>query len=121
MRGQLLLQEADLALQSHQLAAHLLRCVLATPPDRKDDNPQNYDEQDFHKDDWRDYTLCSAVLGKWDCVQTACLYAVRILTRQPIGPGGCAEAILFLGIPRGCGTTGHLIPVDGGLSETIRR
>ena len=48
-------------------------------------------------------------------------YAERTLTRQPIDPSDCAEAILFLGSPRARCTTGHLIPVDGGLTEAILR
>jgi rhamnose utilization protein RhaD (predicted bifunctional aldolase and dehydrogenase)/NAD(P)-dependent dehydrogenase (short-subunit alcohol dehydrogenase family) len=48
-------------------------------------------------------------------------YAERTLTRQPIDPSDCAEAILFLGSPRARCTTGHLIPVDGGLIEAILR
>jgi NAD(P)-dependent dehydrogenase (short-subunit alcohol dehydrogenase family) len=48
-------------------------------------------------------------------------YAQRTLTRQPIDPSDCAEAILFLGSPRARCTTGHLIPVDGGLPEAILR
>jgi rhamnose utilization protein RhaD (predicted bifunctional aldolase and dehydrogenase)/NAD(P)-dependent dehydrogenase (short-subunit alcohol dehydrogenase family) len=48
-------------------------------------------------------------------------YAERTLTRQPIDPSDCAEAILFLASPRARCTTGHLIPVDGGLAEAILR
>jgi rhamnose utilization protein RhaD (predicted bifunctional aldolase and dehydrogenase)/NAD(P)-dependent dehydrogenase (short-subunit alcohol dehydrogenase family) len=48
-------------------------------------------------------------------------YAERTLTRQPIDPSDCAEAILFLASPRTRCTTGHLIPVDGGLAEAILR
>jgi rhamnose utilization protein RhaD (predicted bifunctional aldolase and dehydrogenase)/NAD(P)-dependent dehydrogenase (short-subunit alcohol dehydrogenase family) len=48
-------------------------------------------------------------------------YAERTLTRQPIDPSDCAEAILFLASPRSRCTTGHLIPVDGGLAEAILR
>jgi NAD(P)-dependent dehydrogenase (short-subunit alcohol dehydrogenase family) len=48
-------------------------------------------------------------------------YAERTLTRQPIDPSDCAEAILFLASPRARCTTGHLIPVDGGLTEAILR
>jgi rhamnose utilization protein RhaD (predicted bifunctional aldolase and dehydrogenase)/NAD(P)-dependent dehydrogenase (short-subunit alcohol dehydrogenase family) len=48
-------------------------------------------------------------------------YAKRTLTRQPIDPSDCAEAILFLASPRTRCTTGHLIPVDGGLTEAILR
>jgi NAD(P)-dependent dehydrogenase (short-subunit alcohol dehydrogenase family) len=48
-------------------------------------------------------------------------YAKRTLTQQPIDPANCAEAILFLAGPRSRCTTGHLIPVDGGLTEAILR
>jgi NAD(P)-dependent dehydrogenase (short-subunit alcohol dehydrogenase family) len=48
-------------------------------------------------------------------------YAERTLTRQPIDPSDCAEAILYLASPRTRCTTGHLIPVDGGLTEAILR
>jgi rhamnose utilization protein RhaD (predicted bifunctional aldolase and dehydrogenase)/NAD(P)-dependent dehydrogenase (short-subunit alcohol dehydrogenase family) len=48
-------------------------------------------------------------------------YAKRTLTHQPIDPADCAEAILFLGSPRARCTSGHLIPVDGGLSEAFLR
>jgi NAD(P)-dependent dehydrogenase (short-subunit alcohol dehydrogenase family) len=43
------------------------------------------------------------------------------LTHRPIDPAGCAEAILFLASPRSRCTTGHLIPVDGGLPEAFLR
>ncbi len=48
-------------------------------------------------------------------------YARRTLTHQPIGPEDCAEAILFLAGPRTRCTSGHLIPVDGGLPEAFLR
>jgi rhamnose utilization protein RhaD (predicted bifunctional aldolase and dehydrogenase)/NAD(P)-dependent dehydrogenase (short-subunit alcohol dehydrogenase family) len=48
-------------------------------------------------------------------------YAQRTLTHQPIDPADCAEAILFLAGPRSRCTTGHLIPVDGGLTEAFLR
>ena len=51
----------------------------------------------------------------------AAYYAERTLTRQPIDPADCAEAILFLASPRSRCTTGHLIPVDGGLTEAFMR
>lgn len=48
-------------------------------------------------------------------------YAQRTLTRQPIDPQDCASAILFLAGPQSRCTTGHLIPVDGGLTEAFLR
>jgi NAD(P)-dependent dehydrogenase (short-subunit alcohol dehydrogenase family) len=48
-------------------------------------------------------------------------YAKRTLTHQPIDPADCAEAILFLASPRARCTSGHLIPVDGGLTEAFLR
>jgi rhamnose utilization protein RhaD (predicted bifunctional aldolase and dehydrogenase)/NAD(P)-dependent dehydrogenase (short-subunit alcohol dehydrogenase family) len=48
-------------------------------------------------------------------------YAERTLTHQPIDPRTCAEAILFLAGPKAPCTTGHLIPVDGGLVEAFLR
>jgi hypothetical protein len=43
------------------------------------------------------------------------------LTHIPIDPRDCAQAILFLGGPLTPCTTGHLIPVDGGLVEGYLR
>lgn len=48
-------------------------------------------------------------------------YAKRTLTHQPIDPIDCAEALLFLASPRARCTSGHLIPVDGGLPEAFLR
>ena len=48
-------------------------------------------------------------------------YATRTLTHQPIDPTDCAQAILFLAGPLARCTTGHLIPVDGGLTEAYLR
>ena len=48
-------------------------------------------------------------------------YATRTLTHQPIDPKDCALAILFLAGPHARCTTGHLIPVDGGLTEAYLR
>ncbi len=48
-------------------------------------------------------------------------YAKRTLTHQPIDPADCAEAILFLAGDRARCTSGHLIPVDGGLTEAFLR
>jgi len=51
----------------------------------------------------------------------ATFYAQRTLTHQPIEPNDCAEAIVFLAGPHARCTTGHLIPVDGGLPEAFLR
>jgi rhamnose utilization protein RhaD (predicted bifunctional aldolase and dehydrogenase)/NAD(P)-dependent dehydrogenase (short-subunit alcohol dehydrogenase family) len=51
----------------------------------------------------------------------AVYYAERSLTRKTIEPADCAEAILFLASPRSRCTTGHLIPVDGGLADAFLR
>ncbi len=51
----------------------------------------------------------------------AAFYAKRTLTHVPIDPKDCAEAILFIGGPRAPVTTGHLFPVDGGLTEAYLR
>lgn len=51
----------------------------------------------------------------------ASFYAERTLTHKAIDPIDCAEAILFLASPRSRCTTGHLIPVDGGLTEAFLR
>jgi rhamnose utilization protein RhaD (predicted bifunctional aldolase and dehydrogenase)/NAD(P)-dependent dehydrogenase (short-subunit alcohol dehydrogenase family) len=48
-------------------------------------------------------------------------YAKRTLTQRPIDPQDCAAAILFLAGPQSRCTTGHLIPVDGGLAEAFLR
>jgi rhamnose utilization protein RhaD (predicted bifunctional aldolase and dehydrogenase)/NAD(P)-dependent dehydrogenase (short-subunit alcohol dehydrogenase family) len=48
-------------------------------------------------------------------------YAKRTLTHRSIAPRDCAEAILFLAGPKSRCTTGHLIPVDGGLAEAFLR
>ncbi len=51
----------------------------------------------------------------------ASFYAERTLTHKAIDPIDCAESILFLASPRSRCTTGHLIPVDGGLTEAYLR
>jgi rhamnose utilization protein RhaD (predicted bifunctional aldolase and dehydrogenase)/NAD(P)-dependent dehydrogenase (short-subunit alcohol dehydrogenase family) len=48
-------------------------------------------------------------------------YAQRTLTHKPIEPEDCAKAILFLAGPQARCTSGHLIPVDGGLTEAFLR
>jgi len=48
-------------------------------------------------------------------------YARRTITRLPILPQDCANAILFLTGDQSAKTTGHVIPVDGGLPEAFLR
>lgn len=48
-------------------------------------------------------------------------YAQRNLTKASIEPSDCAEAILYLASARAQCTTGHIVPVDGGLSEAFLR
>ncbi len=48
-------------------------------------------------------------------------YAQRTLTHQPIDPVDCAEAMLYLAGDKARCTSGHLIPVDGGLAEAFLR
>jgi rhamnulose-1-phosphate aldolase/alcohol dehydrogenase len=51
----------------------------------------------------------------------AVFYAERSLTRSPITPEDQAEAILLLVSGRLSKTTGHIIPVDGGLADGFMR
>ena len=48
-------------------------------------------------------------------------YAQRTITRAPILPLDCAQAILWLAGDQSAKTTGHVIPVDGGLPEAFLR
>jgi len=48
-------------------------------------------------------------------------YAERTLTRRPILPQDCANAIVWLLSDASAKTTGHVIPVDGGLPEAFLR
>jgi len=48
-------------------------------------------------------------------------YAQRTLTRRPILPQDCASAIVWLAGDSSAKTTGHVIPVDGGLREAFLR
>jgi NAD(P)-dependent dehydrogenase (short-subunit alcohol dehydrogenase family) len=47
--------------------------------------------------------------------------AQRTLTRRPILPQDCARAIIWLVSDESAKTTGHVIPVDDGLSEAFLR
>jgi rhamnose utilization protein RhaD (predicted bifunctional aldolase and dehydrogenase)/NAD(P)-dependent dehydrogenase (short-subunit alcohol dehydrogenase family) len=48
-------------------------------------------------------------------------YAQRTLTKRPILPQDCAAAIVWLAGDQSAKTTGHIIPVDGGLPEAFLR
>jgi rhamnose utilization protein RhaD (predicted bifunctional aldolase and dehydrogenase)/NAD(P)-dependent dehydrogenase (short-subunit alcohol dehydrogenase family) len=48
-------------------------------------------------------------------------YAQRTITRRPILPEDCARAIGWLAGDASAKTTGHVIPVDGGLPEAFLR
>jgi NAD(P)-dependent dehydrogenase (short-subunit alcohol dehydrogenase family) len=51
----------------------------------------------------------------------AAFYARRSLTQSPIGPEDQAEAIFLLVSKRLSKTTGHVLPVDGGLADGFLR
>jgi rhamnose utilization protein RhaD (predicted bifunctional aldolase and dehydrogenase)/NAD(P)-dependent dehydrogenase (short-subunit alcohol dehydrogenase family) len=48
-------------------------------------------------------------------------YSQRTLTKKPILPQDCANAIVWLLSDQSARTTGHVIPVDGGLIESFLR
>jgi rhamnose utilization protein RhaD (predicted bifunctional aldolase and dehydrogenase)/NAD(P)-dependent dehydrogenase (short-subunit alcohol dehydrogenase family) len=48
-------------------------------------------------------------------------YAQRTLLKQPITPELCAAAMVWLAGEQSARTTGHVIPVDGGLTEAFLR
>jgi len=48
-------------------------------------------------------------------------YAQRTLTKRPILPQDCANAIVWLAGDQSGRTTGHVMPVDGGLPEAYLR
>ncbi|MGH9685547.1 MAG: bifunctional rhamnulose-1-phosphate aldolase/short-chain dehydrogenase [Candidatus Acidiferrales bacterium] len=48
-------------------------------------------------------------------------YAQRTLTKRPVSPNDCANAIAWLASDQSAKTTGHIIPVDGGLPEAFLR
>jgi rhamnose utilization protein RhaD (predicted bifunctional aldolase and dehydrogenase)/NAD(P)-dependent dehydrogenase (short-subunit alcohol dehydrogenase family) len=54
-------------------------------------------------------------------VKLADFYAQRTLTKRPILPQDCANAIVWLAGDQSGKTTGHVIPVDGGLSQAFLR
>ncbi len=54
-------------------------------------------------------------------MKLADFYAQRALTKAPILPEDCARAIVWLASDQSAKTTGHVIPVDGGLPEAFLR
>jgi rhamnose utilization protein RhaD (predicted bifunctional aldolase and dehydrogenase)/NAD(P)-dependent dehydrogenase (short-subunit alcohol dehydrogenase family) len=48
-------------------------------------------------------------------------YAQRTLTKRPVLPEDCAAAVVWLAGDQSAKTTGHIIPVDGGLAEAFLR
>jgi NAD(P)-dependent dehydrogenase (short-subunit alcohol dehydrogenase family) len=48
-------------------------------------------------------------------------YAQRTLTKRPITPEACAAVMVWLASDQSAQTTGHVIPVDGGLPEAFLR
>jgi len=48
-------------------------------------------------------------------------YAQRTMLKQPITPELCAAAMVWLAGEQSARTTGHVIPVDGGLAEAFLR
>jgi len=48
-------------------------------------------------------------------------YAQRTITRRAILPEDCARAIVWLAGDSSAKTTGHVVPVDGGLPEAFLR
>jgi NAD(P)-dependent dehydrogenase (short-subunit alcohol dehydrogenase family) len=54
-------------------------------------------------------------------MKLAGFYAQRTLTGKPILPEDCARAIVWLAGEESAKTTGHVIPVDGGLPDAFLR
>jgi NAD(P)-dependent dehydrogenase (short-subunit alcohol dehydrogenase family) len=48
-------------------------------------------------------------------------YALRTLSKRPILPQDCAAAIVWLASDESAKTSGHILPVDGGLWEAFLR
>jgi rhamnose utilization protein RhaD (predicted bifunctional aldolase and dehydrogenase)/NAD(P)-dependent dehydrogenase (short-subunit alcohol dehydrogenase family) len=69
------------------------------------------------------YTIAFAESETTEELRTklADFYAQRTLTKRPILPQDCASAIVWLSSNESAKTTGHVIPVDGGLSEAFLR
>lgn len=69
-----------------------------------------------YKIDFSDSESTEELRGK-----LADFYAQRTLTKRPILPQDCAAAIVWLAGEQSGKTTGHVIPVDGGLTEAYLR
>ena len=54
-------------------------------------------------------------------LKLANFYAQRTLTKRAIQPDDCAEAICWLLSDKTLKTTGHVVPVDGGLADAFLR
>ena len=69
------------------------------------------------------YKIAFAESESTDDLRTklANFYAQRTLTKRPILPQDCAAAIVWLAGDLSSKTTGHVIPVDGGLAEAFLR
>jgi rhamnulose-1-phosphate aldolase/alcohol dehydrogenase len=69
------------------------------------------------------YTIAFAESESTEELRTklADFYAQRTLTKRPILPQDCAAAIVWLAGDQSAKTTGHIIPVDGGLPEAFLR
>jgi rhamnose utilization protein RhaD (predicted bifunctional aldolase and dehydrogenase)/NAD(P)-dependent dehydrogenase (short-subunit alcohol dehydrogenase family) len=69
------------------------------------------------------YDLAFAADASTDALRDllAAFYATRTITRRPILPADCAHAIVWLAGEGSAKTTGHVIPVDGGLADAFLR
>jgi rhamnose utilization protein RhaD (predicted bifunctional aldolase and dehydrogenase)/NAD(P)-dependent dehydrogenase (short-subunit alcohol dehydrogenase family) len=69
------------------------------------------------------YNIPFSATGTTEELRTklADFYAQRTLTKRPVLPEDCAHAIVWLAGEQSGKTTGHVIPVDGGLSEAYLR
>ena len=69
------------------------------------------------------YKIAFSESGSTEELRTklADFYAQRTLTKRPILPQDCAAAIVWLAGDQSGKTTGHVIPVDGGLPEAYLR
>ena len=112
-RGNHLIRELASALATRSSECSARHCRLGfdhVPRDRVMQSLQKYNiafEETESTEDLRD--------------KLAEFYAQRTLTRRPILPRDCANAIVWLLSDDSAKTTGHIIPVDGGLTEAFLR